>query len=245
MRLVATLAPLAVSCLLSGCGTPEPLPAACPAAEVVADEAAAESKEIDVYFGCGCFWHVQHGLAITEMSKLCRQRGNITARAGYAGGSRVGEDGLVCYHNLQGTADYGRLGHAEVVLLRIPEASFETFTSEFWRLCPDGRRGDPQDTGGEYRSVVGLPGGMGSPLLARLQKGAGSAHLVPGTGDEGDTLWKGEVLVYDLEKFPAHVAEKYHQFHDDMMDSYGARYNSLSRFAQPTACPGDRSILFG
>jgi len=183
---------------------------------------------------------MQHGLATLEMSELSRKGSNVTARVAYAGGTQVGEGGLVCYHNAMSTADYGAMGHAEVVALRIPEASFAAFAAEFWQLCPGGRRQDPQDRGGEYRSVVGIPGGVSSPLLAVLAAAA-SAKLEPGFGDEGDTIENGAVFVYDQLSFPAHVAEKYHQFHDDMMEAYGAAYDSLSRFAEGTSCPADGS----
>jgi hypothetical protein len=236
------LLPLMAGWLLAGCGTPESLPPPCNSTSL-ASLPDNGPNDINIYFGCGCFWHMQHGLATLEMSELCRQGSNITARTAYAGGTQVGEDGLVCYHNMRSTADYGEMGHAEVVALRIPAASFASFAARFWQLCPGGRRQDPQDSGGEYRSVVGLPGGVNSPLLAELAAAAGSAKLEPGKGDEGDTIWAGQVLVYDQLSFPAHVAEKYHQFHDDMMDSYGAPYNSLSRFAERTSCPGDTSRL--
>ena len=36
-------------------------------------------------------------------------------------------------------------------------------------------------------------------------------------------------------------AEKYHQFHDDMLDRYGSQYHALRRFATETKCPGDQS----
>lgn len=236
------LLPLMAGWLLAGCGTAESLPPPCNSTSLVALPERGPN-DIDVYFGCGCFWHMQHGFATLEMSELCRQGGNITARAAYAGGTRVGEDGLVCYHNYMSTADYGMMGHAEVVALRIPEASFAAFAARFWQLCPGGRRQDPQDSGGEYRSVVGLPGGVSSPLMAKLAAAAGSAKLEPGKGDEGDTIGAGQVLVYDQLSFPAHVAEKYHQFRDDMVESYGAPYNSLSRFAERTSCPGDSGVL--
>mmetsp|Transcript_9764 Transcript_9764/g.26491 ORF Transcript_9764/g.26491 Transcript_9764/m.26491 type:complete len:232 (-) Transcript_9764:174-869(-) len=219
--------------LLSGCYA-EPLPAPCSPSRV-----PPAGEEISVYFGCGCFWHMQHGFALLEMADLCRRDGNVTARTAYAGGSRTGPDGLVCYHNFQDVADYGMLGHAEAVALSVPKAAFGSFAAKFWELCAGGERRDTQDVGGEYRSVVGLPGGMQSPFMAELRKGAGSAKLVAGSGDDGDTLGRGEVQVYDTRSFPAHAAEKYHQFHDDMMDAYGGAYNALQRFASRTSCPGD------
>ena len=58
----------------------------------------------------------------------------LTARAAFAGGLKTGKDptrptspGVVCYHNFQSIADYGKLGHGEVVSMRVPssEVSFE------------------------------------------------------------------------------------------------------------------------
>jgi len=198
------------------------------------------AEDIDVYFGCGCFWHVQHAFVELEMSALGRTDGSITARAAYAGGNSVGQNGLVCYHNSQGIADYGGLGHAEVVALRIPESKFPEFANKFWSLCPQGVRQDVQDYGGEYRSVIGLPDGFKSSLMTALEAHANGAKLVPGKGNEGDTLNAHEVIVYDTREFPAHVAEKYHQFHNDMVESYGGAYGSLrEKFAAQTKCPGD------
>lgn len=182
---------------------------------------------------------MQHEFVLLETSDLCRPGANITARTAYAGGTKVGPGGLVCYHNMMSKADYGVLGHSEVVALAVPEGAFEMFAAKFWDVCPGGTRQDTQDTGGEYRSVIGLPGGMHSPLIEQLQQKAGSVELVAGSGNEQDTLHTGKVFVYDTSEFPAHIAEKYHQFHDDMMDSYGNAYNSLQRFAKSTSCPGD------
>lgn len=226
--------------LLGGCGTSEPLPPAC-----TPSGSTPKGDDVSVYFGCGCFWHMQHAFVTTEMSELCREGESITARCGYAGGTRVGPGGLVCYHNMMNKADYGSLGHAEVVSLTVPRAAFGNFTAKFWHECGGGLRRDPQDAGGEYRSVIGLPGGMNSSLLEEVRKHAGDVKLVAGQGDEGDTIDTGSVLVYDTAVFTAHVAEKYHQFHDDMIDAYGKPYNALQKFAEQTSCPGDQSVLFG
>jgi len=222
--------------LAFGCQSVKPLPTAPTSCE------ASDSKEVRVYFGCGCFWHVQHEFIKEEITSLCRQDSQLSARTAYAGGLRT-DGGLVCYHNSEDKADYGTLGHSEVVALDIPEDEFEAFAGRFWSLCPGGRRQDAQDTGGEYRSVVGLPGGMDSPLMAQLRQSADSVELVGGKGDERDTLGTGSVYVYDTADFPAHVAEKYHQFHDDMMASYGRHYNSLRKWATATSCPGDGSLV--
>lgn len=73
---------------------------------------AVESSNTEkVYFGLGCFWHVQHEMAIAEKNILGRADDQLTVAAGYAGGSKVfknkeGKD-LVCYHNMQGVGEYG------------------------------------------------------------------------------------------------------------------------------------------
>jgi hypothetical protein len=203
-------------------------------------DASEGELQVLVYLGCGCFWHVQHELVELEMSFFNREGASITARTAYAGGTRLGPEGALCYHNFADVADYGALGHTEVVSLMVPETSVGAVAAKFWELCPEGTRADPQDRGGEYRSVIGLPGGMTSPYLSVFQKGAGGTTLLEGIGNEGDTLYHHEVYVYDTESFPAHVAEKYHQFHDDMAQGYGSSYHELRDYATQTSCPGDR-----
>lgn len=225
-------ATIVLAVMLSGCGSAAPLPTPCKHAP------SSQSKTVEVYFGCGCFWHVQHEFVVTEMDTLCRDGASLTARTAYAGGKTTGPDGLVCYHNGEGMADYGRMGHAEVVSMVVPEANFSSFAATFWKVCSGGQRRDPQDMGGEYRSVIGLPGGMQSSFLPQMKHGA-SAKLVAGSGNEGDTLGSGQIYVYDTATFPGHIAEKYHQFHDDMTESYGSEYNSFQEYASSTACPGD------
>ena len=44
------------------------------------------NKAIDCYFGCGCFWHVQHELVNAERYVLQRSDDKLSALAGYAGG---------------------------------------------------------------------------------------------------------------------------------------------------------------
>lgn len=197
---------------------------------------------MDVYFGCGCFWHVQHEFVDLEETELNRHDASITARAAYAGGSSTGQGGKVCYHNTEDVADYGELGHAEVVSLSIPKDKFNVFADKFWSLCPQGERQDPQDVGPEYRSVVGLPGGMSSELVSQLQDNLYAAELLKGKGDDDDTLSTTSVYVYDTAAYPATVAEKYHQFHDDMIETYTSAYHDLNDFASQTDCPGDDSL---
>ena len=57
---------------------------------------AADSKPVKVYFGAGCFWHVQHEFTMEEMSTLKRSSSQISAVSGYAGGQRLGDGGKVC-----------------------------------------------------------------------------------------------------------------------------------------------------
>jgi len=218
------------------------LPAVCKKTKTAADESDSDLRsEIEVYFGCGCFWHVQHEFVTLEMSSFCRAEDGLTARAAYAGGTRVGEGGLVCYHNMQGKAYYGSMGHAEVVSLTVPIANFSLAAERFWKVCPNGDRRDRGDVGLEYRAAIGLPGGMSSPLLPKLRGLPGSVDLVAGDGSEGDNIGSNKVHVYDTASFPAVVAEKYHQFHDDMVESYGSDYNAFRKYAQKTGCPGDGS----
>ena len=63
-----------------------------------------------------------------------RTDSEITSRAGYAGGKSGARDGKVCYHNAQNIADYGSLGHAEVVRLKIPAIKFPEFAEEYFKL---------------------------------------------------------------------------------------------------------------
>ena len=52
---------------------------------------AGPDELIDVYFGCGCFWHVQHELLVAERKILGRKDADLTARCGYAGGLSTGQ----------------------------------------------------------------------------------------------------------------------------------------------------------
>eukprot|EP00928_Gymnodinium_smaydae_P033836 TRINITY_DN24127_c0_g1_i1.p1 TRINITY_DN24127_c0_g1~~TRINITY_DN24127_c0_g1_i1.p1 ORF type:complete len:230 (-),score=27.68 TRINITY_DN24127_c0_g1_i1:143-832(-) len=198
------------------------------------------ASSVDVYFGCGCFWHVQHAFVNLEERLLGRTGSAVTARAAYAGSRAVSSNGLVCYHNSAGISDYANMGYAEAVSVSVPEEHFDAFVNQFWEICPHGNRKDAMDLDHQYRSVIGVPGGMTSPLFARLGKGKIAAKLVEGHGGDGDTYGNDEVWVYDSKRFPAHVAEKYHQFHDDFMtSSYGGSYHAMQDLASKTGCPGD------
>jgi len=181
---------------------------------------------IDVYFGCGCFWHVQHEFVEAERRILGRT--SPTARAGYAGGN-AGADvsGRVCYHNALRVADYGSLGHAEVVALRdIPVSKFSAFCEEYFKLFDaKGNRPDQLgDRGLEYRNLVGIPGGSESPyatMLVEASKRTGDKlDFARGKGDDPDA--RAMAFVMDSTKYPFYVGEQYHQFHDGF--NYGENY---------------------
>ncbi len=197
--------------------------------------AAADNDEIiDIYFGCGCFWHVQHEFVEAERNILHSDE-ELTSRAGYAGGKAGSINGKVCYHNAQNIADYGKLGHAEVVSLRIPTSKFEEFAKEYCKLFDkDGLRPDQfGDRGSEYRNLVGIPGGKSSPLADILVKASMASgdklDFAVGKGDDADMPKVSFIM--DTTTFPFYVAEKYHQFHDGFRldENYPDSYNSLAK----------------
>lgn len=201
----------------------------------LAEETA--QSEVDVYFGVGCYWHIQHEFVQAERSILGRTDPQLTSRAGYAGGTSQGSEGRVCYHNFENIADYSKLGHAEVVGMKIPADKIEDFSKLYFNLFdPDtGERVDPMDRGPEYRSVIGLPGGTKHPTYASV-RAAGNAmgfQLEIGVGNDPDTFGKDKlVYVYDSSQFPFHQAEVYMQYRDDFQsDPYGKQYNSLVELA--------------
>merc|ERR1712023_145167 len=162
----------------------------------------------------------------------------ITTRAGYAGGTRVPKGSSnppdkVCYHNQKGYFDYGKMGYGEVVGLSIKPSNYDDFAKLYFSLfVPYGQgirdRNDPMDKGGEYRSLVGIPGGINSPLFASLKKYADNIgyKLVEGVGNEPDTLLKSTVYVMNSENFPFYRGEVYHQFHNDFQGRpYTKKYN--------------------
>eukprot|EP01041_Mallomonas_annulata_P007418 gene7417-15155_t len=231
-------------------------------ASVDATSTVKNDANIPVYFGVGCFWHVQHEFVQAEKNILGRSDYQITATAGYAGGTKVGKGGsipgkgAVCYYNLQGVADYGSLGHGEVVGMKIPSEAYGQFADEYFSLFgSDLERPDKGDRGPEYRSLVGLPGGISSPLYPMLQQSADKRgiKLVAGKGNDPDTLGTKSVWVMDSTStgsgstngFTFHPAELYHQFHDGFMpgEGYPQSYNNMAKLAYEagrigfTGCP--------
>jgi len=198
---------------------------------------ALEENEVEVYFGCGCFWHVQHEFVEAERSMLGRSDDmKITARAGYAGGLSDSNP-KVCYHNAFQVRDYGSLGHAEVVRLRIPPSKFQAFAEVYFNLFDE--RGDRPDQAGdrgpEYRNVIGIPGGGAGPLYAQLEQACLATgdrlDLSRGRSDGKDGDSRANVWVMDTSKSPFFVAEPYHQFHDGFKlgEDYPASYNDMSK----------------
>jgi peptide methionine sulfoxide reductase MsrA len=203
---------------------------------------AHAAETVKVYFGAGCFWHVQHELFGEEIGSLQRSPMQATVVTGYAGGRGQSADGRVCYHNKEKVGDYGKLGHAEVVQVEIPASAYPQFCTKFFSLFgKEGLRHDPKDRGGEYRSVLGLPGGETSPMYAAVTRAAaaspGGMTLARGQGDDPDTFNEKLVYVYDSNAFPFYPAELYHQFHNDYFGNirpgepvtYGKDYNTLQR----------------
>lgn len=200
----------------------------------VQSASAADDEPVEVYFGCGCFWHVQHEFVEAEKNILGRSDDELTSRAGYAGGKAGAINGKVCYHNAQNIADYGKLGHAEVVKLNIPPSKFPEFAVEYCKLFKNGMRPDQLgDRGLEYRNLVGFAGGSKSPFAQQL------VDASKATGDELDfAVGKGNdddkarlVWIMDTEKYPFFVGEAYHQFHDGFAfgENYPDSYNSLAQ----------------
>lgn len=103
-----------------------------------------------LYFGAGSFWHVQHEMINAETLILKRDSNSFTSVAGYAGGTKVGNEDKVCYHNSKQDSDYGVMGHTEVVAVRVPQDRVAYFMEAFLNLFDtNGLRADPQDRGGE------------------------------------------------------------------------------------------------
>ena len=223
---------------------------------------AADEELIDVYFGCGCersktpraprfhcafpptrlvliltiagFWHVQHEFVEAERRILGRKDSELTSLVGYAGGKAGAKNGKVCYHNALQVSDYGSLGHAEVVRLRIPARSVPQFAAEYAKLFDEnGNRPDQfGDRGLEYRNVVGLPGGTKSPLAQAVVKASiangDKLDFANGKGDDPDA--RAVAFIMDTNTFPFYQAEPYHQFHDGFKfdENYPNSYNGLA-----------------
>merc|ERR1711966_52815 len=223
-----------------------------PPAAAKLDPRLPTPDDLLVYMGAGCFWHVQHELIVAENKILGRDANTYTAVAGYAGGTKVGSDSKVCYHNMMGDSDYGKMGHTEVVAVKIPNDRLLFFMEAFLNLFDArGIRADPQDAGGEYRTALGLPGGIDNPAVKVLKEFASEKGMkvLAGKGNEPDTLKDRVIYVYDTEAFPFYPGELYHQYHNDMMADYGKECRAMRSVAEErgaltvSKCPGDAKFF--
>jgi hypothetical protein len=99
--------------------------------------------------------------------------------------------------------------------MKIPQSSIGDFAQEYFALFTSkGERVDPMDKGGEYRSLLGLPGGTTHPAYPLVEKAASEKgmKLLIGKGNDPDTLGTKSVYVYDTKSYPFYQAEVYHQF---------------------------------
>jgi hypothetical protein len=111
-----------------------PSSAAAAAADAVSSTPTTDTSPTDVYFGVGCYWHIQHEFVMAELERLGRSNKELTAYTGYAGGKSTDKEGRVCYHNMQGVADYGKLGHGEVVGMTLPADKIVEFSALYFSL---------------------------------------------------------------------------------------------------------------
>ncbi|KAG2491069.1 hypothetical protein HYH03_010514 [Edaphochlamys debaryana] len=230
-----------VSAALTACLLlPAPLPAAAEPAAAPASTSGGSAPLTTVYFGNGCFWGRQKDFVEVEMRTLGRPADQVTALVGYAAGTATGPDGRVCYVYSDPKTRYDELGHAEVVALGVDpgaeEAEVRAFArayfKQFQRTIDQGMmRLDPQDAGAAYRNVIGLPGGVRSPLFPIIQEAnvngmelrEGKGNVVRGGRDtENDEL--NVVWVVDSEALPFYRAERYHQFHHGLGKRFPETY---------------------
>ncbi|GLC60026.1 hypothetical protein PLESTB_001565000 [Pleodorina starrii] len=214
-----------------------------------------------VYFGNGCFWGRQKDFVDVEMKQLGRTPEKLTALVGYAAGTQTGPGGKVCYVYSDPRTHYDALGHAEVVQLgvstdpRVAEEEMRAFAARYFqqfRQTPGGmQRSDPQDKGPAYRNVIGIPGGVNSPVFRviqeenkygmELREGRGNV-MGRGGATEDDIL--NTVWVVDSAQLPFYRAERYHQFHNGLGKIFPSEYvrdlrnlvAGLGRI-EPTGCP--------
>mmetsp|Transcript_96801 Transcript_96801/g.273536 ORF Transcript_96801/g.273536 Transcript_96801/m.273536 type:complete len:331 (-) Transcript_96801:95-1087(-) len=188
--------------------------------------AAEPEEEVAIYFGVGDFHRLQHELVLKEALALGRRGLDISSLTGFAGGLKVGEFDRVCYSGFGGSPEYSRLGHAQVVSLSVPEKRLAEFSRLFFDEVAKRR---PSESGPEFRPLIGIRKGLGSPVMPLIEKGnAGRFKLVKGEGDEPGAFDEGTVFVYDKRFFPARLAEVYNQFRDDPPERYESDYRALN-----------------
>ena len=89
-------------------------------------------------------------------------------------------------------------------LFRLNTHQFLPYDAKF-----NTERADPMDRGGEYRSLLGLPGGAKHPQYQLVEAAAEARGMTlkEGKGNDPDTLGKRIVYVMDSNKFPFYQAE--------------------------------------
>lgn len=198
-----------------------------------------EGCSVLVWFASGCFWERQWAVVAVEKAFGRNTSESITAKVGYAGGSGVGKDGRVCYDWMDTANSYASLGHAEAVQVDVSSVKmFEQLAKNYFEgfKGPAGSRirVDSQDCCEAYRSAIGLPGGLSSPLFPMLEKAnVFGMALKAGSGSDGDA--RNTVWVMDSEAYPMYAAEVYHQFHSNFFSSEGMEHVSgKARLSYPT-----------
>eukprot|EP00931_Biecheleriopsis_adriatica_P010500 TRINITY_DN111576_c0_g1_i1.p1 TRINITY_DN111576_c0_g1~~TRINITY_DN111576_c0_g1_i1.p1 ORF type:complete len:304 (-),score=47.42 TRINITY_DN111576_c0_g1_i1:40-951(-) len=187
---------------------------------------ARAETEVDIYFGAGNFWHLQHEFVLKEALDLQRREGDLTSVAGYAGGTRVGELDRVCFNGLAFAPDHVSLGHAQVVRVTLPVDSITDFTRTF---ADNVEKRKPSEKGSQYRAVIGLRGGVKSKYFPVIEDACkGRLKLVEGKGDEKDNFGENTVYVYNDRTFPCRPAEVSNQFRNDPPDIFDQDYTALN-----------------
>ena len=99
--------------------------------------------------------------------------------------------------------------------MTIPASKFGLIAEEYCKLfSKDGLRPDQLgDRGLEYRNVVGIPGGVKSPLAKELVAASvrqgDKLDFAAGKGDDADA--RGLVWIYDTKEYPFYLGEVYHR----------------------------------
>jgi hypothetical protein len=104
------------------------------------------------------------------------------------------------------TSDYGKLGHAEVVRLRIPPSSFPAFAKEYFALFDEkGNRPDQSgDVRLEYRNLVGIPGETASiyaKQLVEVHKRMATSWILPKERERIriSVVAMGKIMIWDSD----------------------------------------------
>jgi len=214
-----------------------------------------------VYLGNGCFWERQwayYKVEVYPAGPFRRPAAQVSSLVGYAGGA---DHSRVCYHTGNPAQDYGDLGHAEAVRVTLDAANANgqlaalarDFFASFVGSPGHRSRPDAADRGTPYRSLVGLPGGMDSPLypVFAQQNAPWGMDLKRGLGGLQDTDEPNTVWVLDSSTWHFYPGEVYHQFHCNFFQSEGMPYpdsytvelwnaQQSSGQIQPTGCPEDQ-----